>query len=258
MKFDSHLHTYPFSQDSRQSIEELVHALGQQSLGGILTEHLDFDYPLDANIVLFNPEEYFEKYLPLRSDHLLLGVEIGLQESCRSQNTEVAKDHPWDFVLGSVHLLHGQDLYGPTYYKDRSKNEVYQDYLHALITETSELDDFDSLGHIDYICRYNSYADPNLHYADFPDLWDQLFKVLIYKEKALELNTRRLTQDGATDSLFVLLKRYRELGGNYLTIGSDAHMPHSVGNQLDLAYHMAEKNNLTPVYFKDRKIHFVK
>lgn len=77
------------------------------------------------------------------------------------------------------------------------------------------------------------------------------------KKKALELNTRRLTQDGATDSLFVLLKRYRELGGNYLTIGSDAHMPHSVGNQLDL-YHMAEKTNLTPVYFKDRKIHFVK
>ena len=35
-------------------------------------------------------------------------------------------------------------------------------------------------------------------------------------------------------------------------------MPHSVGNQLDLAYHMAEKANLTPVYFKERKIYYVK
>ena len=67
-----------------------------------------------------------------------------------------------------------------------------------------------------------------------------------------------LAEHASRDERITLLKRYQELGGKYLTIGSDAHLPHSVGNHLDLAYHMAEKANLTPVYFKERKIHFVK
>ena len=213
---------------------------------------------MDANIVLFDPNNFFETYLPLRSDQLLLGVEIGLQESCIDQNNQVAESHPWDFVLASVHLLHGKDLFGPAYYKNRPKQEVYKNYLKAMIEETTRLDNFDSLGHIDYICRYNSYPDPNHYYSDFPDLWDQLFNVLAEKEKALELNTRRLSAEGSSESLFTLLQRYRELGGKYLTIGSDAHAPQTVGHNLEKAYHMAEKANLTPVYFKERKLNFIK
>jgi len=126
--------------------------------------------------------------------------------------------------------------------------------LKALIAETKALDSFDSLAHIDYICRYNSYPDPNLHYRDFPDLWDELFSILARKEKALEINTRRLMISGAQESLFELSKRFRELGGRYVTIGSDAHIPHSVGKYLDVGYDMAEKANLSPVYYKNRKL----
>lgn len=254
MKFDSHLHTLPFSQDARQSIHELIPALKEKSLGGVITEHMDYDFPLDPEIVLFNPEDYFAQYEPYRSETLLLGVEIGMRESCRDRNELLAKSYPWDFLLVSVHTLYGEDLCKQKFYEDRNQKTVYQDYLQSLIDETKAHDSFDSLAHIDYICRYNPYPEPNLHYQDFPDLWDELFSILAKKEKALEINTRRLMLPGAQESLFELSKRFRELGGRYVTIGSDAHIPHSVGKYLDVGYDMAEKANLIPVYYKNRKL----
>ena len=111
---------------------------------------------------------------------------------------------------------------------------------------------------MDYICRYNPYPDPHFYYRDFPDHWDQLLTILAEKEKALELNTRRLGLPGAQESLFELLVRFRELGGRHITIGSDAHIPHSVGKHLYIAYDMVEKANLIPVYFKERNAVLIK
>lgn len=253
MKFDSHLHTLPFSQDARQSIQELLAALEGKSLGGVVTEHMDYDFPLDPAIVLFQPEDYFANYEPYRSETFFLGIEIGMRESCRDRNELLAKSYPWDFLLASIHTLYGEDLCKQKFYENRDKKIVFQNYLQALINEINAHDSFDSLAHIDYMCRYNPYPDPNLHYCDFPDLWDELFSVLARKEKALEINTRRLMLPEAQESLFELSKRFRELGGRYVTIGSDAHIPHSVGKYLDIGYEMAEKANLIPVYYKNRK-----
>lgn len=258
MKFDCHLHTFPFSQDARQSIEELSTTLAEKKIAGILTEHMDFDFPLDPKIVLFDPAAYFEKYQPFRSDTLLLGAEIGLSDSCLEKNKDLIQSFPWDFILVSVHVVDGQDLCNRAFYDANNQEDVYRRYLQKLVRETAALDSYDSVAHIDYICRYNAYPDPNLHYQDFPDLFDSFFQNLIERDKAFELNTRRLAIPGAKESLFVLLQRFRELGGKYITIGSDAHLTRSVGNHLDLAYDMVHQAYLTPVYFNHRQLHYVK
>lgn len=252
--FDCHLHTLPFSQDARQRLPELLQALTDLRIGGILTEHLDYDFPLDPSIVIFEPDEYFATYGPLRSERLLLGVEIGMQRSCRAKNKSVVSDYPWDFVLASVHMIDGLDPYTGDYYKNFGKSAAYHRYLEVMIEEIRGLEDFDSLGHIDYICRYNDYADPDLHYHDDADLWDVLFKELAEREKALEINTRRFKSTSAKDSLFELCRRFKELGGRYVTVGSDAHVPTAVGGYLREALDMAEAAKLQPVYFKERKM----
>ena len=257
MKIDCHLHTLPFSQDAGQTIDELITALNEKNLRGILTEHMDYDFPLDPTIVTFDPQEYFARYEPYRNDRLLLGVEAGLMESCRDRNNALAKDYPWDFFLVSIHTLYGKDLCNREFCLDRDQKIVYRDYLLDLIKETEALDDFDSLAHIDYICRYNHYEDSNFYYRDYPDYWDQLFRILAEKEKALEINTRRFLTPNAPESLFELLQRFRELGGKYLTIGSDAHLPRTVGHHIDAAYAMAEKANLRPVFFKKRQLNYL-
>jgi len=87
-----------------------------------------------------------------------------------------------------------------------------------------------------------------------PKLWDDLLKLLIKDGKVLEINTRKLDDEKNVQSLNIIYKRYAELGGKYVTLGSDAHYKKDVGRRLKVAKKMAEKLGLKPVYFKRRKL----
>ena len=97
------------------------------------------------------------------------------------------------------------------------------------------------------------YADPNLHYKDHPELWDQVFQLLVQEDKALEINTRRLGDDSTIPPLLELYRRFRELGGKYATLGSDAHYKEHVGRDFAKGKAIADAAGLTLVYFKERK-----
>jgi histidinol-phosphatase (PHP family) len=88
------------------------------------------------------------------------------------------------------------------------------------------------MGHYDYIVRYAPYQQTSLRYRDFSDILDEMFTYLIHEGKALELNTKSY-QDfkGRLINLDVdILKRYRELGGEIISLGSDSHDPSRVGH----------------------------
>ena len=104
------------------------------------------------------------------------------------------------------------------------------------------------------MCRYMPYDDKELVYAEAPELFDEVFKLLITMDKAIEINTRRLDSSDAVNSLLVLYKRFGELGGRYVTLGSDAHYKEHVGRRLDIAREIAEAAGLVPVYFEQRKM----
>ena len=73
-------------------------------------------------------------------------------------------------------------------------------------------------------------------YAQYADILDELLKTAIRKGKALELNTKSLVV-GMRDSSpgREVFKRYRELGGELITLGSDAHFPERIGACFDIA-----------------------
>ena len=97
------------------------------------------------------------------------------------------------------------------------------------------------------------YDDQELHYLEHSKLWDQVFQILIDGNKAIEINTRRLDLPSAVESLTVLYKRFKDLGGRYVTLGSDAHYPEHVGRRMQEAMAVARECNLQPVYFKERE-----
>ena len=76
---------------------------------------------------------------------------------------------------------------------------------------------------------------------------------LAQRDKALEINTRRLVTPDAREALLPVYHRFRELGGRLVTIGSDAHNAQDIGRGMDIALEMAAVCGLTPVYFKERK-----
>ncbi len=253
MIFDTHMHCQ-YSIDSKMKIDEAKAAGEAQGLGIIITEHWDEDYPTNPEAFIFDIDDYFKKLSPFRSKNLLLGIEIGMQEETAANDNMLGSRYPFDFILGSMHCVNRRDLYEEKTYNGKTKAEAVEEFLRATVKNLLLHDNFDSFAHIDYMCRYMPYENQELIYEEAPELFDEVFKLLIAKDKAIEINTRRLDNPESVKSLLALYKRYRELGGRYATLGSDAHYKEHVGRRLDIAREIAEAAGLVPVYFEQRKM----
>ena len=252
MLFDTHMHA-DYSCDAHQTIVQAIAASKAAGVGMILTEHWDRDYPTNPEEFQFNIPEYFAKNNKYRSERVLLGIEVGMQKHLAVIDDKTIKEYPFDEVIASMHCMQGRDMYEPTSYTGLTKHQAVTTYLEDSIACLGLYKDFDTYGHIDYISRYMPYEDQELHYLEHNKLWDQVFKLLIEENKAIEINTRRLDLPSAVESLTVLYKRFKDLGGRYVTLGSDAHYPEHVGRRLQEAVAIACECNLQPVYFKKRK-----
>lgn len=250
--FDTHMHC-TFSVDSQMSIQEAAQAAKDLNIGIIITEHMDIDYPTNPQSFLFDVADYFKEFGEYRNEQLLLGIEIGLQTICHAANTDIVKAGPFDMVIGSIHVAERVDVYMNSFYQGRGKRQAYDVYWRDMLACVRDYQDYDTLGHIDYICRYASYADPNLALAE-ADVWAEICAHLIKNCKALEINTRRLDDRLAVNSLQPFYELYKDLGGKYVTLGSDAHRQGEVGRRIAQAYDWAESLDLQPVYFKGREL----
>ncbi len=251
MIFDTHVHC-EYSCDSEMKLPEALAAAAGKGMGIVVTEHWDYDYPTNPTAFTFDLDEYFRKYASLCGENLMLGIEIGMQKHIAADDDRVAAGRPFDFVLGSIHCVNGRDLYEQSCYRGQERKDAVREFLEEAIACAGNHDGFDSFAHIDYMCRYWPFDEPEL--SDAPELFDDFFRLLIKKEKPMEINTRRLEDAAAVRSLLKIYKRYRELGGRFCTIGSDAHLTDHIGRGFKTALAMAEEAGLKPVYFKARKM----
>ena len=249
--FDSHMHT-KFSADSEMLAREAIEKAERLGLGVVFTEHFDFEIPGDIEFT-FAPEDYWREYESLRSDKVRLGVEIGMEKHSRQACKEFLKRAPFDLVIGSIHLVDRLDIYYPEYYSDKNKLTAYHKYL-VEMAEEAEINDFDVLGHIDYICRAAPYENPEIDYATFKDDIDRILKIVVERKKVLELNTRRFNTRRGLKEIVPIYSQYKKLGGQYVTIGSDAHKVEAVGNYFDLAVDFAHELDLNIVTFCRRQL----
>ena len=169
-------------------------------------------------------------------------------------NRSLARSHPFDMVIGSVHAVGGRDLYEDGCFSQfADKEEAFCVYLETIIENIRDYDDFDTLGHIDYIYRVAPYPDPLLHYSEYGDAIDTILRILADREQSLEINTRLFANTEAVASLEEICRRFEDLGGRTVTVGSDAHRAEVIGNYLTAAYGLAETCGLAPVYYRERK-----
>lgn len=234
MLCDFHLHT-EFSGDSDtpavSQIEKAI-ALGMPRI--CITDHHDMDIvsPCDFNLDL---PAYFPAMESLRGSYqnkiqIEIGIELGLQNHISSKLFETSKQYPFDYIIGSCHFIDGLDPYYPEFFQGKSETEAYRRFFEVTLSRVEALDCFDSLGHLDYVVRYGPNKNRHYHYEDYQDLIDSILKTLIRKGKALECNTGGFHYGlGHPNPCEEILCRYRELGGELITIGSDAHTPEYVG-----------------------------
>jgi histidinol-phosphatase (PHP family) len=237
-------------------IADAIHKARALNIGMTVTEHLDLAYP-EPDAFIFDIDEYFKSYDRFRSDTVLLGIEVGMRSELVAENQAKLLGQPFDYIIGSIHVVEGIDIYQETFYHGRTKREVYEKYFESMVRCVESYDFIDSLGHIDYIVRYARFSDPELYIDEFKDYLDRIFQLLIQKQKALEINTRRLADRKTMENLLTIYNRYWELGGRWVTIGSDAHTPGDIAKHFAAAFEIADRCNLRPVYYKNRDVHYV-
>lgn len=252
MIFDSHMHT-KFSADSEMLAADALNKAQSLNFGVVFTEHFDYGLEIDGKKFEFNPAEYMDEYKNLRGENVRLGVEVGLRSFARAANSDFIARADFDFVIGSIHLVDDLDIYYPEFYADKDKATAYRKYFEQMAQEIS-VADFDALGHIDYICRAAPYDNPEIDYATFAAEIDAVLKIVVERGKVLELNTRRFDKSRAVEELVPVYKKYRELGGRFVTLGSDAHRVAAVGNYFERALKFVRELDLTPVTFCERKL----
>ena len=237
--WDTHMHCR-FSGDSDAAPEEMIRSAIDRGLEGIcFTDHNDYDYPQvpdEESIFLIEPDTYIPAIAALREDYagklsIRCGIEIGMQPNVVEKNKALAAA-PFDFVIGSVHVVNGADPYYPdTYFGIKEEKQAIREYFEENLKNIRLFSDFDALGHLGYVVRYAPERDAHYRPADYMDVIDEILKFLIDHGKALECNSSGLRQ-GLRDPIPCpqILERYRELGGELITTGADAHNPFDVAS----------------------------
>lgn len=241
--WDCHMHS-SFSGDSDAPMEVMTERARSLGLAGItFTEHLDPDYPPIPEDVDFSLdlETYQKKFSELKAryaGHLQLrfGIELGLQPHLAQQFHALLEAVPFDFCIGSSHVIHGQDPYYPEFFEGRDTKTCYREYFSSILENLAVFSGMDVYGHLDYIVRYGPEKNRDFLYPDYQDLVDEILKQLTEKGIGLELNTSGFSYGlGAPNPCRDILLRYRELGGEILTIGSDAHRPDRIADSFSQA-----------------------
>lgn len=265
MIWDQHMHC-EFSGDSDSTIQSMIEASIQKGLPGLcFTDHLDFDYKESPHIFDLDVDSYYKSVTELKEKYkdkidIHCGIEIGLQPHINEDNRLVTQKYPFDFVIGSSHVVNSMDPYYPEYYKGKTEDEAYMEYFESIISNLNTNPDFDVYGHIDYVVRYGPNKNKFYSYKKFADIIDEILKRLIETGKGIEINTGGFKYGlGHPNPTEDIILRYKELGGEIITIGADAHKPEHIAYDFEKIPEIL-KNSGFDYYcvFKNRKPKFIK
>jgi histidinol-phosphatase (PHP family) len=158
---DFHVHSC-FSSDGKATMEEMIEQaikLGLKKL--CFTDHMDYDYPKQPEGLNFefDSAHYTKRLEELKLRYrgkldILAGIELGLQPHLKERLTALTQSYPYDFFIGSSHVVDHVDPYFPQYWKKRTTEEGIRAYFESIIENCRVFQGFHVYGHIDYIIRY--------------------------------------------------------------------------------------------------------
>lgn len=230
--YDCHLHS-DFSGDCDTPAALMAEKALSLGLKGLcFTEHLDLDAPvIDGTDFSLDTAAYFQRMEDLKKQYagqldIRVGVELGLQSHVLTELTGYASLWPFDFIIASQHYISGGDPYYPSYFEGRDERHCYEEFFEVQLENLRHFSSYDTLGHMDYIVRYGPTRNTRYSFQAYVDHIDPILRHLTEQGKCLEINTGGFKYGlGQPHPDASVLRRYRELGGELITIGSDAHSP---------------------------------
>ena len=259
MIHDQHVHSY-YSFDSKQPIEEYLDEASKLGLNYfVLTDHCDFDHLNTGKDLFFDVKKQREELEQLQKKYpnikILFGIEMGYRPQDIERTKKVLMENRFDLINLSLHELDDIDYFYPDRFIQDGIDSTLNTYFLKQLEMVRDFDNFDVLCHIDYGFKTAYKIDNSLKISKYEDIIISIMKELIRKEKAFEINTR-VQEVLPIEHTKYLLSLYKKLGGQYLTLSSDAH---------DISRFRKDFDKYIPIikdagfdyltYFVDRKKH---
>jgi len=238
---DFHIHTH-YSSDSRETMEAHIQQAIQLNLKEIcFTDHVEFD-PAPPFVEEFPDvkaysaeikrlQEMYKNKLQIRK-----GCEIGYQPHVLDRMNAYATSTDFDFIIASLHGVDKLDLHTGPYFKGKTQEEAATRYFEAYYQCVKDNPIYSVLGHFDLLKRYEPFDGTKL-FKDNYDIIKTTFQLLISNGKGIEINTSgHRYRLGHTLPTLDILKLYKQLGGEIITTGSDAHRKQDLAMEFDGAH----------------------
>lgn len=235
IKSDYHVHS-SFSTDSEAPLDDIINksiSIGFERI--CITDHMDREYPSEEYPFEIDLPEYAAAINDAREKYknkikVLFGIELGLRNEpdtklrIKSYYDELLSKYNFDFIIGSTHVLFNEDPYNKSFWDNRTSRQTLNDYFQSIIDNVNYYNYFNVYGHLDYIVRYIPEKEKDYIFNEYSDLIDIMLKTIISRGIGIELNTSGYRYGLPNPHpKKELLTRYLELGGEIITIGSDAH-----------------------------------
>lgn len=262
---DCHVHT-KISHDGISNMAEYLEIAKEKGVDEItFTEHYDIYDGLETNLKTLDVNRYQDEFLKYKDNAKIkvnFGIEIGLQPDTVEQIRNMVKQYPFDFIIGSSHITCKKDMAMDSgFFEGYTRKEAYLRYFEEVLQNIKLYDnEFDVYGHLDYVVRYGGYAEKRIDYQEFREILDEILIQLIKKDKGIEINTSGIRYGlGNPHPNIDIVKRYKELGGKIVTIGSDAHKVEDLAKDFDIAYDLLKEAGFDEIaIFHHRKPDFIK
>lgn len=239
IKADYHIHSN-FSPDAiERSIEDYVLRALELGLDEIcITDHIDIGAPFweenhyDFENSLKEIDRLSNKYPQIK---IKKGMERGLTLDTLNKTKAIINSLPFDFIIASQHLVDGLDIFFSPEFFDIGRDRAYFRYLEEQYNCLKKADTWNVIGHIGYFTRVYDKPDRKLKYSDAPDIIDAILKLAVDTGRGIEVNSAAYNLTGDFLPPEDILKRYLELGGEIISLGSDCHNTNRLYDKLDLA-----------------------
>lgn len=263
MRCDYHIHTL-ISSDCNVSPKEQIESAVTCGLEEIcFTEHLEINFHRgeEWHTDIQNYYKIFQE-LDTKGLRVKFGVEAGI--SCEEDDLAELKEElnsvPFDYVLACAHAVKGADPFMPTFFENKTREQVFKDYLSVLLKGVKGLgtENYSAIAHIDFPAKGMGalgLKEPFLRYSDAADEIDSLFQYIIPLGKCIEINTSSYRKlNGFPIPGNDWLRRYVEFGGEFVTFGSDAHLKEHVGGYFKEAIELARNAGIKYYATYDRMV----
>ena len=233
MLADYHMHT-SFSDDSTYPMKDCIEkaiSLGFDEI--CFTEHIDYGCPTafccDCGEYLNTVRKYQKEYEGIIT--LKYGIEFGAQAHHKNYFQRIFDKYPFDFVLLSFHQVEDKELWNGDFQSGKTQEEYNRIYYEEMLKTTKAFDCYSALAHMDLMRRYDDYGE--YPFEKSKDQIEEILKYIIENGKGIEVNTSsfRYKLQDLTPSA-PIIKLYKELGGEIITIGSDSHREPQVGDHV--------------------------